>query len=68
MPCSAPRIKRIGLGYLSNDLKAAAKEERDIQKADLQAQYELDMANINLTDEQKLALKRKLDADMRKID
>jgi len=60
--------KKNRAGLFSNDLKAAAKEERDIQKAALQAQYELDMANINLTDEQKLALKRKLDADMRKID
>jgi hypothetical protein len=55
-------------GLFSKDLKAAAQEERDIQKDALKAQYELDISNVNLTDEQKLALKRKFDEDIRKID
>ncbi|MDO7851548.1 hypothetical protein [Hymenobacter convexus] len=50
------------------DRDKAAGEERDLKKQQLQEQYQLDIQNANLTNEQRLALKRKLDADMRKID
>ena len=60
--------KKEKAGLFSKDLTDAAKEERDLQKTELEQQFALDMANENLTNEQKLALKRKFDADVRKID
>jgi hypothetical protein len=60
--------KRAQAGLFSKDRDDAAKEERDIQKAQLTEEYNLAILNENLTFEQKLALKRKFDADIRNID
>jgi len=46
----------------------AAKKARDLQKEALQAQYDADMANANLTADQKRIKKAEFDAAMRKID
>lgn len=60
--------KKADKDLFSKKRDEGAKEEQDAQKAQLTAQYELDMANENLTAEQKLAITRKYDEDVRKID
>lgn len=55
-------------GLFSKDRKTAALEEVQIKKDALQSEYELEIANMHLTNEEKLALKRKLDEDLRKVD
>jgi hypothetical protein len=53
---------------LSSDREEAAKKVRDLLKEDLQAKYDLEISNVNTTDDRKRELKAQLDADLRKVD